>query len=214
MLTAALASALAGGCQSINPPVTFDLPVITPLGGTKITEQNPVYIPGADQEKEYYGRVFEAALQTLSDFNFEFGPGDANRYGGRIDAVPRTAPGILLFCRQGSPDPYERLLCSLQSYRYRVTILLQPANQGGFFVEFIVRKELEDVPRPIASTVGGAVFRSENTAERQTEVIDATFFQSKWIYKGRDVYYEQEMIRRLKEILNSCPACVPTTMVP
>jgi hypothetical protein len=77
-----------------------------------------------------------------------------------------------------------------------VTVIVQPADHGGFFVEFIVRRELEDLPRPIRATAGGAVFRSEHTAERQTEVIDATFFQTTWIFKGRDVPLEQELIRR------------------
>jgi hypothetical protein len=60
---------------------------------------------------------------------------------------------------------------------------------------------LEDLARPLRSTVGGAVFRSENTVERQTEVIDATFFEPNWIYRGRDAALEQELIRRFKNAL-------------
>ena len=63
------------------------------------------------------------------------------------------------------------------------------------------RKELEDVPRPIRSTVGGAIFRNEPTVERQFEVIDATFFEPMWIYRGRDIPLEQEIIRRLKRCM-------------
>ncbi|MBI1831291.1 MAG: hypothetical protein HYR84_07575, partial [Planctomycetes bacterium] len=76
-----------------------------------------------------------------------------------------------------------------------------PADHGGYLVEFVVRKELEDLPRPIRSSVGGAVFRSESTVERQTEVIDATFFEPSWIFRGRDTALEQEMIRRFKNAL-------------
>ena len=50
-------------------------------------------------------------------------------------------------------------------------------------------------------TAGGAVFRSEATLDRQTEVIDATYFDSKWIFRGRDAALEQELIRRFKKAL-------------
>jgi len=45
------------------------------------------------------------------------------------------------------------------------------------------------------------VFRSENTVERQTEVIDATFFEPNWIFRCRDEAMEQELIRRFKNAL-------------
>ena len=46
------------------------------------------------------------------------------------------------------------------------------------------------------------MFRSENTVERQTEVIDANIFDPMWIYRGRDVPLEQELIRRFKCVLS------------
>ena len=110
----------------------------------------------------------------------------------------------MLFLKHGSPDLYDRVLSTFQSYRHRVTVLIEPIEQakgGGYFIEFIARKELEDLPRPLRATVGGAVFRSEATLERQTEVIDATFFEPNWIYRGRDVPLEQELIRRFKKAL-------------
>ena len=57
------------------------------------------------------------------------------------------------------------------------------------------------MPRPLRSTIGGAVFRSESTVERQTEVIDATFFEPSWIFRGRDAALEQELIRRFRKAL-------------
>jgi hypothetical protein len=198
ILVAAL-PALALGCQNLN--AALDLPPIIPLGEKAPAVQNPVFIPLPPAD---YGRVFETMLQVLTDYGFEIL--EPNRYSGHIEAVPRVAPGVGLLLKPGSPELYERLLCSLQSYRHRVTVIIQtadpqPADHGGFFVEFIVRKELEDLPRPLRSTVGGAVFRSENTIERQTEVIDATFFEPSWIYRGRDAALEQELIRRFKNAL-------------
>jgi len=187
-----LAPALVVGCQSLGgfadvPPMGF--------GTTGVSEDNPVFVPLGPKE---YGRVFETALKVLGDYGFEIAPGDAKRYAGTIETLPHIAPGLGLFLSPGSPDFQERLLASAQTYRHRGIVKLQPVINGGFFVEFIVIKELEDNPKPMRSTVGGAVFRSEATAARPTEVIDATFFQNRWIYKGRDSALEQDLIRRFR----------------
>ena len=100
--------------------------------------------------------------------------------------------------KPGSPAFSDRLLATLQTYRHRVSVVIQPADQGGFFVEIIARKELEDLLQPVRSTAGAAIFRTENNVERQFEVIDPTVFDSKWIFKGRDVPLEQRLIERLK----------------
>lgn len=199
LIAAAVLPALALGCQNLSP--AFDMPIILPIGTEPNQDTNPVYIP---LPKKEYGRVIETTLQILYDYGFEIA--DSNRYSGTIETVPRTAPGLFLLFKAGSPDLYERLLATTQSYRNRVTVIVQPADpqgaeHGGYFVEFIVRKELEDVPRPIRSTIGGSVFRMEATVDRQTEVIDVGHFESGWIYKGRDPYIEQELIRRFKNAL-------------
>jgi hypothetical protein len=199
LIAVAVLPALALGCQNLSP--SWDMPPILPIGTDPIQDQNPVYIP---LPKKEYGRVIETTLEVLHDYGFEIA--ESNRYSGHVEAVPRTAPGLLLLLKPGSPDLYERVLATTQSYRHRVTVLVQPADpqgaeHGGYFVEFIVRKELEDVPRPIRSTVGGAVFRAENTLERQTEVIDAGYFDPTWMYRGRDQYLEQELMRRFKKAL-------------
>ena len=199
LLAMAVLPTLALGCQNLNASV--DWPPLPPIGANPIQDQNPVYIT---LPKEQYGHVCETILQVLGDHGFEIA--ETNRYSGHTETVPRVSPGLVLFLKPGSPDAYERLLSTLQTYRHRVTVLIQPADpsgaeHGGYFVEFIVRKELEDLPRPLRSTAGGAVFRSENTVERQTEVIDATFFDSAWIYRGRDCALEQELIRCFKKSL-------------
>jgi hypothetical protein len=195
----ALLPTLALGCQHLN--AGLDMPPVMPIGQARIEERNPVYVPLPPRD---YPRVYETILQTLGDYGFEIL--DTNRPSGHIEAVPRVAPGALFLLKPGSPDLYDRLLCSLQSYRHRVTVKIQvadaaPAEHRGYEVEFIVRKELEDLPRPVRSSVGGAVYRSENSVERQTEVIDATFFEPNWIFRGRDTALEQELIRRFKRTL-------------
>jgi len=198
----ALLPALALGCQNLSPVIDGPLTVRGSIPGQ---DENPVLV---SLPKSDYGRVFETLLQTLHDYGFEIA--EANRYSGHIEAVPRVAPGVALFLKPGSPVTYERLLATLQTYRHRVTIIIQPADpqgaeHGGYFIEFIVRKELEDLNRPIRSTVGVAAFRNENTVDRQTEVIDASIYDQAWIFRGRDAAMEQELIGRFNCALARTP---------
>ena len=200
LVALAVLPALAMGCQNLSPAIEGPM---LPMGASPVADQNPVYIP---LPKKEYGRVFEALLQVMHDYGFEIA--EPNRYSGHIEAVPRVSPGLALFLKPGSPMLYDRLLSTLQTYRHRVTIVIQPADpqgaeHGGYFVEFIVRKELESLNNPIRSTIGTAAFRSENTVDRQTEVIDASVFDPMWIYRGRDAALEQELISRFKCVLAS-----------
>ncbi|HEX3315995.1 MAG TPA: hypothetical protein VHR72_13945 [Gemmataceae bacterium] len=186
-----LLAALDLGCASV------DTPQLTPLVSTNTqyaADRNPVYIPLSD-----YGRVYENCLRVLGDYGFRFA--ESNRYDGRIETMPRSAAGLLLPLRPGSPDLYERTLATLQSYRHRVTLLILPADQGGFFIQVIVRKELEDLPKPEHSIVGPAAFRTDQNVDQTTEVIDDSSFDSAWISKGQDPAMEQEIIRRLKLLM-------------
>ncbi len=185
---------LGAGCQSLPP--MLEGPALVPAGSNIVYDHNPVFIPlGIDS----YGQVFENCLTVLGDYGFEILL--SNRYDGQIECVPRVSPGLGLFLRPGSPDLYDRLLATTQSYRHRVSVRVQDAVNGGYFIEVVARKELEDVPRPVRATVGAAVFRNEPTVERQFEVIDPVFFDTGWVPKGRDVPLEQEIIRRLKKCM-------------
>ena len=185
---------LGAGCQSLPP--MLEGPALVPAGSNIVYDHNPVFIPlGIDS----YGQVFENCLTVLSDYGFEILL--SNRYDGQIECVPRVSPGLGLFLRPGSPDLYDRLLATTQSYRHRVSVRVQDAVNGGYFIEVVARKELEDVPRPVRATVGAAVFRNEPTVEHQFEVIDPVFFDTGWVPKGRDVPLEQEIIRRLKKCM-------------
>jgi hypothetical protein len=193
LLGAALLAVLAG-CQTMGPMA--ETPTIVPHGFVYVDDQNPVYIPLGP---ESYGQVFENVLSVLHDYGFEIR--ESNRYDGRIETIPRISPGLGLFLKPGSPDLRDRLLSTLQTYRHRVIVEIQPAENGGFFVKVTANRELEDLPRPIRSTVGAAIFRTENNVERQFEVIDPTWYESDWIFRGRDTALEQDIIRRLKRCM-------------
>ena len=193
-LLGAAVLALMAGCQTAGQMV--DVAPIVAHGVEYVDDQNPVFLP---QGPESYGQVFESILSVLHDYGFEIR--ESNRYDGRIETIPRISPGLGLFLKPGSPDLRDRLLSTLQTYRHRVIVEIQPAENGGFFVHVSAHHELEDLPRPIRSTVGAAIFRNENDVERQFEVIDPTSLESDWIYRGRDAGLEQELIRRLKRCL-------------
>ena len=187
---AGLVLAFAGGCAS-GPLLDNPLPLPSAAGAP--VEHNPVFVPLSN-----YPLVFENAYQVLGDFGFEIL--ESNRFDGHIETLPRIAPGLGLLLRPGSPDPYERLLATLQTYRHRVVLVIHPAD-GGFFVQVTAYKELEDLPRPVRATAGAAIFQNFNNVERQFEVIDPTIFEAGWIPRGRDVPLEQAILQQLKRTM-------------
>lgn len=183
---------LAGGCA--QGPL-LDNPVFVRGVEPVVTVENPVYVPGGPAA---YGAVFEKVFEVVSGY-FEIAY--ANRYDGRIDTFPRIAPGLEQPWKPGSPDLEQRLLATLQTIRQTAFVRIEAANDGGFFISVKVVKELEDLPRPVRQTAGAASFRSDNTVERQSEVIDPTVFESHWIPQGEDVKLEQVILNRIKKCL-------------
>lgn len=192
--TAGLAVVL-GGCASgpmLENPLLFRADRTHP-------HENPIYIP---QGPMAYSRVFETLEDILSDY---FDVAYANRYDGRIETKPRIAPGIEQWWKPGSPDLYQRLLAFTQTIRHRAVVCITTADDGGYFVDVKVLKELEDLPMPIYSTVGDATIRMESTAQRQFEVLTPEFTMAGWIPIGRDVKLEQVILDRLARMDLCCP---------
>ncbi len=163
---------------------------------------NPVYLALGPPD---YATVFETVLDVLDD-NFEIAY--ANRYDGTIRTHPKVAPGLEQPWKPGSPDGAERLLATLQTIRYRCDVTIQPGDPqagpapAGYLVHVVVYKELEDLKQPIRATGGGAAFRSDNTVERQYEVVDPSVVESNWIPLGREVNLEQVLLQRITKKLH------------
>lgn len=190
-LGAAILASLLVGCAV--KPLTDNPILIRP--DAKLAVDNPVFIP---QGPLAYGPVFEKVLDILDDY-FEIAY--ANRYDGRIETHPRVAPGLEQPWKPGSPDLPQRLEATLQSMRHRAFVLLQPADDGGYFIQVTVLKELEDLPRPVRATAGAAAFRSDNTVDRQFEVIDPVFLEPNWIPRGRDACLEELILQRIRKCM-------------
>jgi hypothetical protein len=160
-----------------------------------VNVENPVFVPLGPQS---YGMVFEKVIDILDDY-FEIAY--TNRYDGTIRTFPRISPGLEQPWKPGTPDFDQRLEATLQTIRHRAEVLIQAADDGGFFVQVTVYKELEDLPQPIRATAGSASFRSDNTVERQYEVIDPTVFETNWIPRGRNTQLEQLILQRIKKCM-------------
>jgi hypothetical protein len=179
---------LLSGCAS--GPFLDNPALILPSASAPV--ENPVFVPLGPNS---YGQVFERAIDVIADY-FEIS--EYNRYDGRIETFPRVAPGLEQPWKAGSPDFGERLYATLQTVRHRATLLIHPADNGGFFIQVTVHKELEDLFRPIRATAGAAIFNSNPTVDRVGEVIDAGRFEGNWIPIGRDIPLEQAILQKLK----------------
>jgi len=182
---------LATGCMT--GPILDNPALIRP--DPKVNVENPVWMPS---DPNNYGKVFENVLDIMTDY---FEVSYSNRYGGVIETFPRISPGFEQIWKPGSPDAYQRLEATLQTIRHRGSVLIMPAEDGGFFVQVTIYKELEDLSQPIRASAGAAAFRSDFTVDRQFEVIDPTVFESNWIPRGRDTEMEQAILQRLRKCM-------------
>src|SRR4051794_30195308 len=98
--------------------------------------ENPVYVPFGPSS---YPTVFERVIDVVDDY---FDIAYYNRYDGVIETHPRIAPGLAQPWKPGSPDLYQRALASLQTIRHRAIVRIQVADDGGFFIDVKVYKEL------------------------------------------------------------------------
>jgi hypothetical protein len=159
--------------------------------------ENPILVSPGQPSAATYKEVFEKCVDILDDY-FDLQP--PNAYDGRIVSKPRIAPGYEQFWKPGNPDPRQRLFATLQSVRQTATIEIRAGDRGGYLVYVVVEKELEDVPRPVRSTIGASVFQEMPTVDRQAEVVSPdTSGDRVWFKIGRDYAFEQELLRRVRQ---------------
>ncbi len=187
-LAAAALLVLLLGCIAAPRPPYQPVPV---------AYDNPVMIPIANYEV-----VWEGVRDVVAD-NFRIEHEDPLRpignsiLSGRIDTFPMPGATLLEPWYNDSANEYERLECTLQSIRRHAVVKVIPAQNGGFWVNVAVYKELENVKRPEFATAGSATFRTDATlASRLTPQQTAAANQS-WIPQGNDTAAEQRMIGQI-----------------
>ncbi len=113
---------------------------------------------------------------------------------GRIDSFPQVGSTILEPQRLDSVGRYNLFESTFQSIRRTAEIRVIP-QQGGWYVEAIVQKEIEDLPRPENSTAGAASFRTDNSLQsRLGEQVSRTRLSDYWIPLGRDCEVELQIL--------------------
>ncbi len=188
----ALVATSAAGCVSgplPNNPQLVSVPALAPA-------ENPLFVPqGADEDG--YRMVFDHAYDVLHEY-FEIA--FANRYSGQIQSVPVTSAGYFDALRWRFYNNYELLESSLQTIQRRATIQIFPADSGGYHVEVVVEKYLEDLPDPQHGS-GFAIFHAENPIERQYQIVEPGLVARNWFLIGRDHALEAVILARLKVCL-------------
>jgi hypothetical protein len=129
---------------------------------------------------------------------------------GLIETYPQTGATLLEPWRGDSVGFQERLECTLQSIRRRGVIRMQP-DPAGWRIEAVVTKELENLPRPMRATTGGASFRNDDSLYRygtplptlgqqvgdQPRPVASPTRSAGWIPMGRDPLLEKRILDKL-----------------
>jgi len=215
---------LAAGCQPIQtapiatPPMLFAAPQPVSMGPAMATpplqnntilqpsvdialgtvSANPLYIPVTNQDwaweqlvdvvDDYFRVERENRVQLIGNVMTE----------GRIDTFPQTGATWLEPHRPDSVGAENRWESTLQTIRRRAVLRVIP-EQGGYLVEVVVYKDLEDLPRPEHSSAGASTFRHDNSLNsRLSEGVLRTRFSKNWIPLGRDPPVEQQILAEIR----------------
>lgn len=189
LLPPALASAGCGWLLPRHGPLAAQTPP-PPL-------ENPLFVPVQDREfawnqlvdtlDTYFQIEREARVQVIGGVLTE----------GRIDTFPLTGATLLEPWRRDSTAGFQRLQDTLQSTRRQAHVRVFP-TAGGYLVEVVVLKEIEDLSQPEHATVGGSVLRHDGTLVRQQPQVDLSPKTLGWIPLGRDLELEQRLLREIQ----------------
>jgi hypothetical protein len=112
---------------------------------------------------------------------------------GRIDTFPTIGSTIFEPWRRDSTPGYEKIHATLQTIRRRATVRVIPV-EGGYLLDVVVQKELEDLDKPEHATAGGATLRHDGTIVRQEGPPGRYSVTLGWIPIGRDITLEQRIL--------------------
>ena len=124
---------------------------------------------------------------------------------GRIDTYPKIGATIFEPWDSDSANGYERWESTLQSMRRDAVVKVTPA-QGGYWIEVVVSKYLENCSQPEQSTAGKATFPYDDTLTRVVNPPGGRDVNRGWIRLGRDPALEQRILGQLADRLHLPPA--------
>jgi hypothetical protein len=158
---------------------------------------NPMLIPVVNDEL-----AWEQIADVVSDYFTIAREQQARRSGdvwseGRIETAFQSGATWLEPHRDDSVGSFNRWESTFQTIRRLATIRVIP-DQGGYLVEVIVQKELEDMPRPEHATAGAATLRNDSSLPTgRADVVSRTVSSPRWIPLGRDAALETRLLAEI-----------------
>ncbi len=180
-----------------------------PYQPVPVAYDNPVLIPIANYELVWEG-VREVVAQNFRIEREEpLRPIESSIMNGRIDTFPMPGATYLEPWYHDSANDYERLESTLQSIRRYAVVKVIPAQNGGFWVDVAVFKELENLRKPEHATAGSATFRNDASLPSRINSEQPAALTQSWIPQGRDTAAEQRMIGQILDRFTPAGTPVP-----
>jgi hypothetical protein len=204
-------------------PATLGPP---PLPGPPPGPRNTAVIPPLDAE-QVWGNLVDVVddyFKIQAEQRVVFADGIPAE--GRIDTYPQTGATLLEPWRGDSVGFRERLESTLQSIRRSAAVRMIP-DPAGWRLEVVVLKELENLPRPMRATAGGASFRNDSSLYRygtplptlgqqvgdQPRPVANPTANIGWIPLGRDPLLEQRIIAKVTSRLGLPPVAAAAALI-
>jgi hypothetical protein len=118
---------------------------------------------------------------------------------GWIETHPKIGGTILEPWKKDSTPGFEKAHATLQTIRRFAKVRVIPFG-NSYQVDLKVFKELEDLPQPWGSPIGGTIVRFDNTLSELDGQRPVPVSQG-WIPLGRDFALEQKILSNLQQRL-------------
>ena len=179
--------------DAFGPPAAAQNPMIVPVTNHEVAWREIV-----DVVDDYFRIAREKQVQNFGGVWTE----------GQIETYPQGGATLVEPHRRDSVGRFNRWESTLQTIRRTAMARVVPTG-GGYMIEMIVEKELEDLPRPEHATAGAATYRSDDSLPSDlTKPVSQSELSASWIPLGRDPALEQQMLADIRARLDVTPAGV------
>lgn len=165
--------------------------------------QNPLFVPVTDREflwsqlvdevDNYFDITREERVQVVNGVLTE----------GYLETKPKIGSTILEPWRSDSQRGYPTWLATFQTIRRTAKTRVIP-TQGGYLVDLLVNKEIEDLDKPQHATAAGTLPKLDSTLNGQQGRPGRFSTTKGWIGGGRDSDLEARILSNLRDRV--CPA--------